>query len=146
MRISRTYTFQSAHRLPHVPDAHKCSRLHGHTYSVDVELVGPVDPALGWVCDFERMDVAWKAIGEPLDHRYLNEIDGLENPTSEVISVWLWRRLFTYFGTLLSRVIVHENGRSAAICEAGDVPLNEIATAPLAEIETPQKVRLPRAS
>lgn len=123
MRISRSYTFQSAHRLPNVPEAHKCSRLHGHTYSVDVELVGPVDPDLGWVCDFERIDVAWNAIaGTVLDHRYLNEIDGLENPTSEVIAMWLWRRLFVYFGAMLSRVVVHENGRSAAICEATDVP------------------------
>jgi 6-pyruvoyltetrahydropterin/6-carboxytetrahydropterin synthase len=120
LRVSRVYEFQAAHRLPYVPPEHKCSRLHGHTYSVEVEVSGQCDDALGWVCDFGRIDVAWDAIGKPLDHRYLNEIEGLQNPTSELLAVWLWRRFATHFGTdgaTLTRITVYENGRSAATCE-----------------------------
>jgi 6-pyruvoyltetrahydropterin/6-carboxytetrahydropterin synthase len=124
MKISRTYTFQAAHRLPNVPADHKCSRLHGHTYEVEIEVSGPVDPTMGWVRDFGMLDAAWDAIaGKMLDHRYLNEIEGLENPTSEHLTVWLWRRLSTHLWgeVVLSRLVVRENGRSAAICEPGDV-------------------------
>ncbi|GAA2961397.1 6-carboxytetrahydropterin synthase QueD [Actinokineospora diospyrosa] len=102
MEIFREFTFEAAHRLPNVPEGHKCARLHGHSYRVVVTVSGPVDPTAGWVMDFGDLKAVVKPVIEELDHYYLNEIPGLENPTSEVLAEWLWARL------------------------AGDLPLSEI--------------------
>ncbi len=91
--ISRGYRFESAHRLLRVPDGHKCGRLHGHSYRCTVTVGGDVDPTMGWICDFAEIDAAFRPVHALLDHRYLNEIDGLENPTSETIARFIFERL-----------------------------------------------------
>jgi len=91
--IWKEFTFEAAHYLPHVPEGHKCRRLHGHSYRVEVRVRGPLDPRLGWVMDFADLKAAWAPLDEALDHRYLNEIPGLENPTSEVLAQWIWTQL-----------------------------------------------------
>ncbi|MEU4517458.1 6-carboxytetrahydropterin synthase QueD [Amycolatopsis sp. NPDC024027] len=93
MEIFREFTFEAAHRLPEVPEGHKCARLHGHSYRVTVHVDGSVDPHAGWVMDFGDVKAAFKPLQEQLDHHYLNEIEGLENPTSENLAVWIWDRL-----------------------------------------------------
>lgn len=93
MEIFREFTFESAHRLPNVPEGHKCARLHGHSYKVIVHVEGPVGAESGWVMDFGDVKRAFKPIEARLDHYYLNEIEGLENPTSEVLACWIWDRL-----------------------------------------------------
>jgi 6-pyruvoyltetrahydropterin/6-carboxytetrahydropterin synthase len=93
MEIFREFTFESAHRLPNVPPDHKCARLHGHSFRVRVTVRGDLDPQLGWVMDFAEIKSACSGVQEALDHRYLNELPGLENPTSEVIAQWIWDRL-----------------------------------------------------
>lgn len=93
MEIFKEFTFEAAHRLPHVPAGHKCSRLHGHSYQVAVHVEGTVDERAGWVMDFADIKCAMKPILASLDHYYLNEIAGLENPTSEVLARWIWDRL-----------------------------------------------------
>ena len=93
MEIWREFTFEAAHRLPNVPEGHKCARLHGHSFRVSIHVEGELDPALGWVADFADLAAAWRPLHEQLDHRYLNEIEGLENPTSEVLAMWIWDRL-----------------------------------------------------
>ena len=93
MEIFREFTFEAAHRLPNVPDGHKCARLHGHSFAVTVHVTGPVDPRTGWVMDFADVKAGFRPLLEALDHRYLNEIEGLENPTSEVLARWIWARL-----------------------------------------------------
>lgn len=93
MDIFREFTFEAAHRLPNVPEGHKCRRLHGHSYKVIVHVEAPVDPEAGWVMDFGDLKKAFKPIEAQLDHYYLNEIEGLENPTSEVLARWIWERL-----------------------------------------------------
>ncbi len=90
MELFKSFTFEAAHRLPHAPDGHKCARLHGHSYQVTVRLEGPVDPLTGWVVDFAEISAAMAPLLDQLDHRYLNELDGLDNPTSEVLAVWVW--------------------------------------------------------
>lgn len=95
MDIFRVFHLQCARRLPALPDSHPCSRLHGHSFEVEVTVSGEIDPALGWVLDFAEIDAAWKRLHEALDHRYLNDIPGLENPTSEHLAVWLWSELKT---------------------------------------------------
>jgi 6-pyruvoyltetrahydropterin/6-carboxytetrahydropterin synthase len=93
MEIWKTFTFEAAHRLPDVPPGHKCGRMHGHSYEVTVRLTGPVHPKFGWVRDFGDVSAAWKPLYERLDHHLLNEIEGLENPTSENLARWLWKEL-----------------------------------------------------
>src|SRR5882724_4350154 len=93
MEIFREFTFEAAHRLPHVPAGHKCGRLHGHSYRVQLHVSGPVDADKGWVMDFGDLKKAFEPLHELLDHHFLNEVEGLENPTSEVLARWLWRHL-----------------------------------------------------
>jgi 6-pyruvoyltetrahydropterin/6-carboxytetrahydropterin synthase len=85
--------FEAAHRLPNVPEGHKCARLHGHSYRVQVTVGGPLHPELGWVVDFGDVRAACEPVRDALDHHYLNELPGLENPTSEVLAGWIWDRL-----------------------------------------------------
>ncbi len=93
IELRKTFQFEAAHLLPHLPETHKCRRLHGHSFKVEIAVAGPVDPALGWVMDYADITAIFKPIWEQLDHRYLNEVPGLENPTSENIAVWIWERL-----------------------------------------------------
>jgi 6-pyruvoyltetrahydropterin/6-carboxytetrahydropterin synthase len=91
--LERDFSFEAAHFLPHVPDGHKCRRMHGHSYKLKVTLEGPIDPALGWLVDFADVDRVVDPIIAELDHHVLNELDGLANPTSELLAVWLWQRI-----------------------------------------------------
>lgn len=93
MEIFREFTFEAAHHLPNVPEGHKCARLHGHSYKVIVHVEAPVEPESGWVMDFGDLKKAFKPLEARLDHYYLNDIEGLENPTSEVLARWIWERL-----------------------------------------------------
>lgn len=107
MEIFRELTFEAAHRLPNVPDGHKCARLHGHSYRVTVHVEGEIDPHAGWVADFGDLGQAFQPLRDQLDHRYLNEVPGLENPTSEVLAMWIWDRLVPVL-PLLSGISVRE--------------------------------------
>jgi len=93
MEIFKEFTIEAAHRLPGVPEGHKCARLHGHSFRIRIWVEGPVDARLGWVMDFSDIKRACQPVEEALDHRYLNEIPGLENPTSEHLARWVWQRL-----------------------------------------------------
>ncbi len=93
MEIYKDFTFEAAHRLPNVPDGHKCARLHGHSFQARIVVSGPVGEISGWVMDFGDIKAAFRPIREQLDHHYLNEVEGLENPTSEHIARWIWHRL-----------------------------------------------------
>ncbi|MGC4109603.1 MAG: 6-carboxytetrahydropterin synthase QueD [Nocardioides sp.] len=110
----REFTFESAHRLPYVGDGHKCGRLHGHSYRVQVHVTGPVGDDTGWVEDFGDIKVAFKPLEEQLDHNYLNEIDGLENPTSEMLARWIWAHLKVALPTMTA-VQVRETCTSGCI-------------------------------
>ena len=93
MEIAKDFTFEAAHLLPHVPEGHKCARLHGHSFKVEIAISGPVNPDTGWFIDFGELYDLWAPLHDKLDHRYLNDIPGLENPTSEVLSKWIWDQL-----------------------------------------------------
>lgn len=93
MDIFQDFTFEAAHRLPNLPASHKCARLHGHSFRARITVRGPVDPHTGWVVDFADVAAAVAPVRDRLDHSYLNDIAGLENPTSEVIAIWLWNTL-----------------------------------------------------
>jgi 6-pyruvoyltetrahydropterin/6-carboxytetrahydropterin synthase len=112
--IYREFTFEAAHRLPSVPEGHKCARLHGHSYLAEVHVSGPVGEDTGWVQDFGDIKAAFKPLEEQLDHHYLNEVPGLENPTSEVLAKWIWDRLITDLPNL-TEVRVRETCTSGCI-------------------------------
>ena len=107
MEIHKTFTFEAAHLLPNVPEGHKCRRLHGHSFRVSVYVDGPIDPHVGWVMDFGDIKKVVGPVIDDLDHRYLNEIDGLENPTSERLAEWLWERIAPEL-PMLARIDIHE--------------------------------------
>ncbi|MYB09775.1 MAG: 6-carboxytetrahydropterin synthase QueD [Acidimicrobiia bacterium] len=114
MEIFKEFTFEAAHRLPNVPEGHKCSRLHGHSYRVAIHVEGPVDDQAGWIIDFADISCAFKPLHHRLDHYYLNEIEGLENPTSENLACWIWDRLEGYLPGL-SQVVVRETCTSGCV-------------------------------
>ncbi len=93
VRLAREFTFEAAHRLRHVPTGHKCARLHGHSFHVELVCEGEIDPHAGWLIDFADIKRAFTPLFHQLDHHYLNEIEGLENPTAEHIARWIWTRL-----------------------------------------------------
>ena len=107
MEIFKEFRIEAAHHLPNVPEDHKCRRLHGHSFRISVHVEGPVGASTGWVRDFAEISAAVEPLVEQLDHRYLNEVPGLENPTSEHLAEWVWDRLLPALPEL-SRVVVHE--------------------------------------
>jgi 6-pyruvoyltetrahydropterin/6-carboxytetrahydropterin synthase len=119
MDIHRAFHINAAHRLTQVPADHPCGRLHGHTFRVEVHVQGPVGPESGWVIDFAEIDRAFAPLHEALDHRYLNEISGLENPTSEVLAEWIWRRLHQSLPGL-AVIVVQETANAGCIYRGED--------------------------
>ena len=117
MKIFKEFRFEAAHRLPNVPEGHKCARLHGHSFLVKVEVEGPVGAESGWVMDFSRIADAFRPIYDRLDHYYLNEIAGLENPTSEVLARWIWQPCVLAAGVV---------GRRLRKCYGSHTPLTHI--------------------
>nr|WP_294518742.1 6-carboxytetrahydropterin synthase QueD [uncultured Rhodopila sp.] len=107
MKITQAFTFEAAHRLPNVPPAHRCHRMHGHSYRVELRLQGEVDPVTGFVADFFDIESAFQPLLDRLDHNCLNEIEGLENPTAEHIAIWIWDRLRSTLSQLAA-VVVYE--------------------------------------
>jgi 6-pyruvoyltetrahydropterin/6-carboxytetrahydropterin synthase len=119
MKIYKEFTFEAAHRLPHVPAGHKCSRLHGHSFRCEVHVEGAVGDKTGWVIDFADIKVAFDPLMAQLDHNFLNEVDGLSNPTSENLARWIWHGLKTSLPQL-SRVVVSETCSTGCIYEGED--------------------------
>lgn len=114
MEIWKTFRFEAAHSLPNVPPGHQCGRMHGHSYRVDVHVTGPLDPRLQWVTDFADIAAAFAPIRDALDHRVLNELDGLDNPTCERLAVWIWDRLAPVLPGL-SQLVVAETETSGCV-------------------------------
>ena len=107
MEVFKEFSIEAAHWLPNVPEGHKCRRMHGHSFHVEIHVDGPVDERLGWVMDFAEIKTAFRAIHDQLDHRCLNDVAGLENPTSENLAHWIWDRLRPELAAL-SKVVVRE--------------------------------------
>lgn len=114
MEIVREFTVEAAHRLPDVPPGHKCERLHGHSFRIEIAVRGEVGAKSGWVMDFAEIDEAFRPLFDCLDHHYMNEVEGLENPTSENLARWIWQRLETRLPGL-ERVVIRETCTTACV-------------------------------
>jgi 6-pyruvoyltetrahydropterin/6-carboxytetrahydropterin synthase len=119
--IFKQFTIEAAHHLPNVPDGHKCRRLHGHSFRIEVHVSGPVAAREGWVQDFADLGAAFKPIYDQLDHYCLNDIEGLENPTSENLARWIWQRLKPRL-PMLSSIVVRETCTSGCIYRGDEPP------------------------
>jgi 6-pyruvoyltetrahydropterin/6-carboxytetrahydropterin synthase len=119
MELFKQFSIEAAHWLPNVPADHKCRRMHGHSFQIQVHVRGPVDPHLGWVMDFAEIKAAFAPVEDEIDHRCLNDVAGLENPTSENLARWLWKRLRPAL-PLLSKIVVQET------CTSGCVFVGEV--------------------
>ena len=114
VELRKTFQFEAAHLLPHLPETHKCRRLHGHSFSVEIVVAGECDAKLGWLMDYAEISASFKPLWEQLDHYYLNDFPGLDNPTSENLAVWIWNRLKPNL-PLLTEVAVAETCMSRCV-------------------------------
>ncbi len=119
MEIFKEFSIEAAHFLPHLPAGHKCRRLHGHSFRIRIHLRGEVDPRCGWVLDFAELGERFQPLFERLDHTCLNDVEGLENPTSEILARWIWERLKPELPGLC-RVVVHETCTAGCVYEGGE--------------------------
>lgn len=107
VRLVKQFDFEAAHFLPTFPEGHKCRRMHGHSFRVEVVVEGEIEPSEGFLVDYGVLKAAIEPVRARVDHYVLNEIEGLENPTSEMIAVWMWDQLASTI-PLLAEIIVHE--------------------------------------
>ena len=114
MDIFKVFQVEAAHRLPNVPSDHQCYRLHGHSFIIEIHVSGPVGETTGWVMDFADLKASFDPLYRQLDHNYLNDIPGLENPTSENLAKWIWNKLKPRLD-LLSKVVVKETCNSGCV-------------------------------
>jgi 6-pyruvoyltetrahydropterin/6-carboxytetrahydropterin synthase len=114
MEVLRTFTIEAAHQLPNVPDNHPCARVHGHSFVIELWVSGVVGGRSGWVIDFADIVEAFRPLNEQLEHRMLKDIDGLANPTSENLAIWIWDRVSTSLRGL-SKVVVRETATSGCV-------------------------------
>ena len=119
MIVYKTFAFAAAHRLPNVPKGHKCAAMHGHTFAVEIYVRGPLQATEGWVIDFADIAAAFEPLRDVLDHACLNDIEGLENPTSERLAQWVWKRLQPALPHL-SRIVVRESADAGCIYDGED--------------------------
>jgi len=119
MDLYKAFTVEAAHHLPNLPEGHKCRRLHGHSFRIEIHVTGTVDKKPGWVMDFAEISQYFKPLFEQLDHHYLNEVPGLENPTSENLAVWIWQRLKPDLPRL-SSVVIQETCTSGCVYRGED--------------------------
>lgn len=114
MDIFKVFQIEAAHRLPNVPAGHKCARLHGHSFRIEIHVTGEPQPHTGWVMDFADVKIAFAPIFDEIDHHCLNDVVGLENPTSEQLAIWIWARLKPALSAL-SKVVIHETCTSGCV-------------------------------
>jgi 6-pyruvoyltetrahydropterin/6-carboxytetrahydropterin synthase len=114
MELRKSFQIEAAHRLPRVAPGHKCGRMHGHSFVIEIVVEGPVDPVMGWVMDYADIKAAFRPLYDQLDHNLLNDLPGLENPTSESLAVWIWDRLKPSI-PLLKEIVIAETCTSRCV-------------------------------
>ena len=120
-QLTKTFYFEAAQTLPKVPPGHKCARMHGHSFKLEVSVEGEVDPATGWVYDHAVISRAVQPLLEQLDHAYLNSIPGLENPTIELMAAWFWDCLAGLCPGL-SEIVIHETPTARCVYRGPESP------------------------
>ena len=115
MELFFRFDFAAARFLPNLPDSHRCHRLHGHTFQVELTIRGELAAGADWIVDFDEVEHVISELKDALDHRQLNELPGLENPTTEKLALWLWTRIAERFSGL-HRVTVQEHPSRGVTC------------------------------
>ncbi|OAI41771.1 6-pyruvoyl tetrahydropterin synthase [Verrucomicrobia bacterium SCGC AG-212-E04] len=110
-RLTKDFRFESAQTLPSAPAGHKCAKMHGHSFKVEISVEGEIDPATGWVYDHAKISAAMRPLVDQLDHAYLNDIPGLENPTIELMAIWFWQKLSPQLPGL-AEIVIHETPKA----------------------------------
>lgn len=105
--MTKDFTFEAAQTLPSAPEGHKCRLMHGHSFKVEISVTGEVDPHIGWIYDHAKITGAMKPLIDRLDHSYLNDIEGMENPTIENMAAWFWRKIEAQLPGL-SEIVIYE--------------------------------------
>ena len=113
-RLAKDYFFESAQILPNVPAGHKCGGMHGHSFKLEIIVEGEVNPGTGWIYDHAAISRAFLPLIDRLDHKYLNEIPGLENPTIELMAAWFWKILAPQLPGL-AEIVIHETPTARCI-------------------------------
>jgi 6-pyruvoyltetrahydropterin/6-carboxytetrahydropterin synthase len=116
MIIYKKITFDSAHFLPHVPIRNKCKNVHGHTYTLTIFIEGAPPAHEGWVIDYGDLKKIITLVIDQVDHHLLNDLPGLENPTSEILAIWLWNKIRLLLPAL-KRIELSETATSGVIYE-----------------------------
>ena len=110
-RLTKDFDFESAQTLPNAPKGHKCAKMHGHSFKVEISVEGEMDPKTGWVYDHAQISAAMRPLVDQMDHAYLNDIAGLENPTIENMAIWFWGKLSPQLSGL-AEIVIHETSRA----------------------------------
>lgn len=113
-RLAKDYFFEAAQTLPNVPAGHKCGAMHGHSFKLEIVVEGEVNPETGWIYDHARISRAVEPLIDLLDHKYLNEVSGLENPTIELMCAWFWGKLASQLPGL-AEIVIHETPTARCI-------------------------------
>ncbi len=114
VEVFKSFTIEAAHSLPNVPADHQCARVHGHSFDIELWVNGIVGGRSGWVIDFADIAEVFRPLRDKLDHRMLNDIEGLSNPTSENLAIWIWDRVAPALRGL-SKVVVRETATSGCV-------------------------------
>ena len=110
-RLTKEFRFEAAHTLPSLPEGHKCRKMHGHSFKVEISVEGAVDEEIGWVYDHKQISLAMEPLLAELDHGYLNDIEGLESPTIERMAGWFWKKLEKDLGNWFASTWREQNGK-----------------------------------
>ena len=110
--LRQLFRIESARRLTGLPSDHPCSRLHGHSFQIELTLIGDRQEDTGWVIDYHLISSSVGPVLRQLDHRVLNEVPGLENPTTENLCFWLYEKIKTEIPELV-QITVRETPETA---------------------------------
>ena len=114
VELVKRFGFEAAHFLPNVPTGHKCRRIHGHSFRGEIAVEGEIDESKGWLIDYADLKVVLDPVIDRLDHYFLNEVEGLDNPTSEIVAFWIWNQVKPHL-PMLTRVTVEETCTSRCV-------------------------------
>ena len=118
MIIYKKFNIESARSIPNLPKTHPCHHIHGHSFKIIISVQGDVNEQNGFVVDFQDIDDAFDPLKKELDHSYLNDIEDLQNPTSENICIWIWNKIQSSLPNIY-KIEIRETDSTGCIYKGG---------------------------